>query len=116
MEEWEEDCLEDLIGALEGPFPSLDHVCHHQHLLELAPRITEWKTVAFWLGFERTAVEDLDCKRYDGEGKRQEMLYDWKQVNGSDATYRELAGLMMKCGRKNLAESVVKLSNKGRVV
>ena len=108
-----EEAMKQLLRSIEGPFPLLDEEVHLQHLLELSQIITEWKTVAYWLGFHQTAVEDLECAKFDNEGKRQEMLRKWKQVNGSGATYRRLATLMLLSRRKNLAESVIKCSKAG---
>jgi hypothetical protein len=104
--------LEDLLAVLEGPFYH-SRPCHHHHLLELAQRITEWKTLAPWLGFEATAVEDLDRNRFDEEGKRQAMLRLWKEANGCMATYGHLATLLVQSGRRNLAEFVLNLSKNG---
>ena len=104
--------LGDLLAVLEGPF-YLSRPCHHHHLLELAQNITEWKTLAPWLGFEATAVEDLDRNRFDEEGKRQAMLRLWKEANGCLATYGHLATLLVNSGRRNLAEFVLNLSKNG---
>ena len=111
------DCLEDLLVALEqeGPF-NLNRQCHKQHLLELAQQITEWKTLAPWLGFEATVVEDMDRgNRFDEEGKRQTMLRLWKENNSpmGMATYGNLATIFFKSGRINLASTTVKLSKNG---
>lgn len=105
--------LRELIDAIhaKGPFMRLDQVCHDTHLLILAKHIGEWRSVARWLGFNKTVIEDLD--RSEGEGKRQEMLLQWKERNGSNATYRRLAKIMMNCERRLLAEDVVILSTKG---
>ena len=115
LETMDECLLEDLLAILEGPLYH-NRQCHCQHLLELAKHITEWKTLAPWLGFEATAVEDLDRNRFDEEGKRQAMLRRWKEVNGCMATYGHLATLLVKSDRRNLAELVLKLSKKGKQV
>ena len=93
-------------------FPILDHECHQEHLLELAEHIRHWRTIVPRLGFGPNVVEDLDHTRQNEQGKRQEMLSFWKCANGSRATYRNLATAFLKDKQRNLAEKVVKLSNK----
>ena len=93
-------------------FPILDHECHQEHLLELAEHIRHWRTIVPRLGFGPNVVEDLDHTRQNEQGNRQEMLSFWKCANGSRATYRNLATAFLKDKQRNLAEKVVKLSNK----
>ena len=107
--------LEELLCTLGDTFPYLDQVLHQQHILELAPSVTDWDAVAPWLGFEATAVEDLENRVWSTERKRQEMLRQWKQMNGPEATYRRLASALLHCvpPRKELAERVVRCAKQG---
>ena len=98
---------------VEGPFPFLDTVCDNEHLLEVAQCLSQWKTFAPWLGFETTAVEDLEIRPLDQEGKRQHMFMIWKRAKGSEATYLALAEACLKSNRQDMAEKVLKYSKKG---
>jgi hypothetical protein len=102
--------LEDLLTHMEGPFPSLDYVCDGLHLLQVAKKLTQWRTFAPWLGFESACVEALDRNDFDEEGTRQQMLTIWKQRRGPMATYRALAEVLLKTGRTDLAEIVLEFS------
>jgi hypothetical protein len=95
---------------MEGPFPSLDYVCDGLHLLQVAKKLTQWRTFAPWLGFESACVEALDRNDFDEEGTRQQMLTIWKQRRGPMATYRALAEVLLKTGRTDLAEIVLEFS------
>ena len=104
--------LDKVIQDLHENFPFLDHECHQEHLLELAEDINHWRTLVPRLGFRPNAVEDLDHTKKNEQEKRQEMLSSWKYANGSRATYRNLATAFLKDKQRDLAEKVLKLSNK----
>ena len=107
--------LEDLCGVLGGSFPRLDCVFDKHHLLEVAKKLTQWRTLAPWLDFDAATVEGLDYYHSDEEGTRQQMLLLWKQAKGCGATYRALAEVLLRAERRELAERVLECSRKGNI-
>ena len=105
--------LDEVIRDLNIIFPNLDHECYDLHLVELAKHITRWRNFAHRLGFGAVAVQDLDHTRLDEQEKRLNMLTSWKEGKGSKATYRELATLLLDDSQRQVAETVLKLSNEG---
>ena len=106
--------LEDLLPFMGGPFPRLDEVCEGDHILEVAARLTKWRTAAPRFGLDAAAIEDLDNSRHDEEGKRQQMLFKWVEAEGGDATYRALATVLLQLQKRSLAEKLLRWSNEGQ--
>ena len=99
----------------KGHYPNVDRVCKAQALLKVGNNLNEWRTAAyaFFSPVRRATVIVGDLKRtdFDEEGKRQQMLQKWAEENGTEATYRELATILLKIGQRSLAEELLQWSN-----
>lgn len=66
-----------------------------------------WKTLATHLDILRSVVEDINKKESDDEEKRNSFFYKWKQMKGSEATYKRLVTALLKIDHRLDAESVL---------
>ena len=68
-----------------------------------------WKSLAAPLEIDRAIVEDINSRQMDDKEKRSTFFYQWRQINGSEATYMKLASALLKIQHKLDAEKVLKL-------
>ena len=89
--------------------PSLDQPCKDEHLCEIALSITDWQSIAPFLGL--TEVEESDIKKnYDNTlTQKIKMLRKWREKFGRQATYRKLARVFTKLNHADLVEEVCDL-------
>ena len=101
-----EELLEDV------PSAKLDQSCRDEHLCELALSITNWQSIAPFLGL--TEVEEKEISLlYPNELRRQTvaMLRKWKSKHGKKATYKRLARVFWKLAFTNVVEEICELLN-----
>ena len=67
----------------------------------------DWKNLARKLGFHRAKITDFEFRRSKLSEMALEMLMDWRQREGSSATYEVLDGALRhkSVGRRDLAEN-----------
>ena len=101
--------MEELIRRITGIRQEmLLSPCIEKQLWNIAKKLSEWRLAAPWLGFEQADVDAWERDaRHDEEGKRHLMLTKWRQRNGSRATYKALAEVLLQVGRTDLAESLL---------
>ena len=87
------------------PPEKLDQLCKDEHLSELALSITDWPSIAPFLGL--TGAEESEIKDH-ATARRQkiEMLRKWQTKKGRKATYRNLAEVFLKLEENELAEKL----------
>ena len=102
--------LEELLKDV--PSAKLDQSCRDEYLCELALSITNWQSIAPFLGL--TEVEEKEISfMYPNELRRQTvaMLRKWKSKHGKKATYKRLARVFWKLAFTNVVEEICELLN-----
>ena len=84
-----------------------DSVISDLHLDEIAQtRCTYWKSLPSRLGLEDIVAEDIDRNFSREFDKRRELFRQWKQIKGSEATYRCLVKALLDINQRHDAEYV----------
>ena len=100
--------LDDLLRDV--PPERLDQPCTQEHLIEIAPSVIQWQTVAPFLGLTEGDEEAIVTRNPNNvNAQKIAMLRTWKERFGSIATYRKLAEAFWKVGKTDLAERVCSL-------
>ena len=102
--------LEELLQDV--PPAKLNQPCRDKYLCELALSITNWQSIAPFLGL--TEVEEKEISfMYPNELRRQTvaMLRKWKSKHGKKATYKRLARVFWKLAFTNVVEEICELLN-----
>ena len=99
--------LEDLLKDI--PHEKLNQPCRDDHLSEIALSITDWQSIAPFLGL--TEADEVIIRHDYPESMTRKigMLRTWKKRFGSKATYRKLAKVFFKLKRADLVEEVCEL-------
>ena len=91
------------------PPEKLDEPCKDEHLCEIALSITDWLSVAPFLGLTETEESDI-AKNYDKAMIQNiKMLRKWREKFGRQATYRKLANVFTKLKHAGLVEELCNL-------
>ena len=90
------------------PSEKLDEPCTDGHLLEIAPSITDWQSIAPYLGLDEADEEGIEDLR-SAKRKRIAVLRKWKQKSGRKGTYRRLAKRFWKAKRADLVDEVCRV-------
>ena len=105
--------LEEVAGwagvslASGGP---LDEKITDKHILQVCAFITDWESVASYLGVTPSALEEIRADNPNTRKRREAMLRRWKASQGQGATYRELGAVFLKLNKAQDACEVFKLS------
>ena len=87
------------------PPEKLDEPCKDEHLYELSLSITDWPSISPFLGLTEADESEIeDCKRVRTQAIK--MLRKWRSKHGGKATYRNLAGVLLKLEETDLAEKL----------
>ena len=99
--------LEDLLKDI--PRQKLNQPCRDDHLSKIALSLTDWQSVAPFLGL--TEADEEEIKRDYSNTKTQKiaMLRKWKKRYGRKAKYRKLATVFWDLEQTDLVENVCKL-------
>ena len=81
--------------------------CH----LELISRAhcTKWRRLPPYLGLANSVKDDIDRKSEDESDKRYDFLIKWKEIKGSEATYKALIDGLRKLDCMNDVEFIHQL-------
>ena len=91
------------------PPEKLDEPCKDEHLCEMALYITDWQSIAPFLGLTEAEESDIE-KNYDkAMVQKIKMLRKWREKLGRQATYRKLANVFTKLKHANLVEELCDL-------
>ncbi len=69
----------------------------------------EWTFLPPYLEVEGTVVADINHENLSGKEKRLCFFKQWKQIKGSDATYRALISALLQINRRSDAEYLCNL-------
>ena len=100
------DLLESRLG--DASHSALDHMVSRDHQNKVALSITEWRSIAPFLGLEETDEEDIEAMYPTVKTRNIAMLRKWKHL-GSSATYRRLLGAFWDVGRVDLIDKVLEM-------
>ena len=91
------------------PPEKLDEPCKDEHLCEIALSITDWQSIAPFLGLTEAEESDIE-KNYDKAMiQKIKMLRKWREKFGRQATYRKLANVFTKLKHAGLVEELCDL-------
>ena len=83
------------------------------HLQEISSNLCEdWRSLPAYLEMEVIVVSDIDRKQVDESEKRHDFLLKWKNVKGSEATYKKLVAALLARKCRGDAEKVCRLLQK----
>ena len=102
--------LEEL---LRGAAPEkLDQPCRDDHLSEIALSLTEWQSMAPFLGLSDAEEREIEEDSRPAKRRKVAMLRRWKEKYGKEATYRKLAKVFWKLERTDLVEELCETLSK----
>ena len=91
------------------PKEKLNQSCRDVDLRELALSITEWQTVAAYLGVTEVELKEIEEEPGPPKKRKLSMLRKWKANFGEKATYYKVASVLWKLGRTDLVEELCKI-------
>ena len=97
----EKTSLEDL---LKGIYPSRETIkpCRDDDLIEIALSVTEWQSIAPFLGLTDAEEEELELDYAKNRTQKIGMLWKWKRKFGRKATYKKLVSVFWKLPQLDL--------------
>ena len=100
----------DLIKRYELSHRSTKKQVSDAHL-ELISRsyCEEWKSLPPHLKLETIVANDIDRSAKDERQKRHDFLFEWKDIKGSAANYKQLITALLQIKRRQDAEKVCEL-------
>ena len=99
--------LEEL---LRGVAPEkLDQLCRDDHLSEIALSLTDWQSMAPFLGLTEGEEREIEEDSRPAKRRKVAMLRRWKEKYGKKATYRKLAKVFWKLERIDLVEELCEI-------
>ena len=101
------DLLESRLGDVSDS--TLDHMVSRDHQNKIALSVTDWRSIAPFLGLEETDEEDIEAMYSTIKTKNIAMLRKWKHLHGSSATYRRLLGAFWDVGRIDLIDELLEM-------
>ena len=88
------------------PPEKLNKPCIEYHLSEIALSITDWRSVAPYLGLTEVEENDIETDHRTAIPKKIAMLRKWRSKFGQRATYKELAKAFWKLRLMGLVQKV----------
>ena len=103
--------LSDLLVSRLGDanHSTLDHLVSRDHQNKIALSITDWRSIAPFLGLEETDEEDIEVMYSSTKTRNIAMLRKWKHLLGSSATYRRLLGAFWDVERIDLIDKLLEM-------
>ncbi len=87
----------------------LGRPCTDTHLCEIAPHVTNWKSIAPFLSLSKAEIAAIARDKGKAETQQNAMLRKWKEKCGRKATYRRLTRVFYKHQRADLVDVICKL-------
>ena len=104
----ERQSLDELTNSV--PRQKLNQPCADEHLLEIALSISNWRSIAPFLGVDEVLVDAIETKNpKDLLAQTIAMLRKWREQCGRKATYRKLAKVFWKLQRSDLVAKLAEL-------
>ena len=91
------------------PPEKLDEPCKDEHLCEIALSITDWQSIAPFLGLTEAEESDIEKNCDKAMIQKIKMLRKWREKFGRQATYRKLANVFTKLKHAGLVEELCDL-------
>ena len=91
------------------PAEKLDQPCSDEHLSKLSLSITDWQSIAPFLGLTEVEESEIVDDSSRARMKRIKMLRKWRNKKGEKATYRNLAEVLLELEETDLVEKLCKL-------
>ena len=92
---------------------NLNRACSNEHRNELTKRIKDWKAVGAAMGFTQKELDMIDSG-YEKDGQKKTTLFiQWSMRDGKEATYLNLAKLLIAGKQLDLLEqlcTIIKLA------
>lgn len=106
----ESPTLHDLLKQYELSNRSCKKPVSDVHL-ELFSRAhcKQWKSLPSHIGLETIIAEDINRSQKDEREKRQDFFIQWKETQGSRATYKLLITALLKIGCRQDAEKMCEM-------
>ena len=101
------DLLDSRLG--DASHSTLDHLVSRDHQNKVALSITDWRSIAPFLGLEETDEEDIEAMYSTVKTRNIAMLRKWKHLYGSSATYRRLLGAFWSIERIDLIDKLLEM-------
>ena len=103
--------LSDLLVSRLGDanHNTMDHLVSRDHQNKIALSITDWRSIAPFLGLEETDEEDIEVMYSTTKTRNIAMLRKWKHLHGSSATYRRLLGAFWDVERIDLIDKLLEM-------
>ena len=106
--------LKEFLKELHVPASKLKLSCSEEHLARISLSITEWRTLAPFLGLTEAEEEAIARDYHDSMAtQRIAVLRRWKGKSGSSATYKKLCKVFWQLDRRDLVEVVCRLLRGG---
>ena len=87
----------------------LNQPCRDHHLIELASSVTNWQSIAPFLGLNKPQIEEIEKDSPNVACQRAELFRKWCEIFGEKATYITLANALNKCERGDLVSILCKI-------
>ena len=91
------------------PAEKMDQPSKDEDLCEIALAITDWQSMAPFLGLTEAQESEIKEDSDNARVKKIKMLRKWRNKLGEKATYRKLAEILLKLGETGAAENLCKL-------
>ena len=108
---WSTDAMkvEDLLKYVGVHPEKLNKRISDDHICEIALFLTEWKTVAPFLGLDENELDAIEEEEKKEQVKKLKALQKWKSKTGFQATYRKVVQVLLKLEKVDVAEKVCRL-------
>ena len=104
----ERQSLDELTKSV--PPEKLNQPCSDEHLLDIALSISNWRSIAPFLGLDEVLVDAIETKNpKDLLAQTIAMLRRWREQCGKKATYRKMAKVFWKLQRSDLVAKLTEL-------
>ena len=99
--------LEDLLKDI--PRQKLNQPCRDDHLSKIALSLTDWQSVAPFLGLLKVDIEEIEREHVKVRPQKLAMLWKWREKFGRKAKYRKLTSVFWDLERTDLVEKLCEL-------
>ena len=102
-----DDVLVSKLG--DASYSKLDHLMDTHHQNKIAMSITDWRSIAPFLGLGETDEEYIETKYTTVKTRNIAMLRKWKRLHVSNATYRKLLEAFWDVERVDLIDKLLQM-------
>ena len=92
----------------------LQELCDNSVLRKLAKDLDNWQLVGYNLELTKSDIKAIQSDNTDEESRRIDMLYRWKEKQGSEATYLKLVEGFIDSERLDLVDQALDFLKEGK--